>query len=172
MCISWSRKAEAIKNGQLEYAIATPQEADSITVNIYERGNADNTLVEGAQFFNTENVADTIALTENQTETAWVVEFEVDQDGDTEVITHTVGQRPDLFTNLGGNWTTIVGVSLLIMLAGAFSILNAAIGGVVVSLVGGILWYIGLLGTAASSIGIVAALLLSAAVYARQASRP
>jgi len=141
-------------------------------VNIYERGNEDNTLVEDARFFNTKSVADTIGLTENETETVWIVEFTVEQDGEETTVSHTVGQRPDLFSDLGSNWTTIIGVSLLILLAGAFSILNAAIGGVVVSLVGGILWYIGLLGTAASSIGIVAAILLSVAVYARQASRP
>lgn len=155
----------------LTYAIESPDEADKVTVTIYEKNNKSNVL-HTSEHFNVKSVTDVLTLSKPESENRWIVNFTVEDGSEVDVITREVGNSPQLFATLGPNWRNIVGVGLLILLAGAFSVLNAAVGAMVVSVVGGILWWIGLLGGATSGFAIALALIISGAVHLRTASGP
>jgi len=165
--------ANATMDGQtVEYALASPNDLDKVTVEIYEKNNQSNTLISPHEYFNTQSVSDSFSISTNESEKRWVVKFSIEDDGETTVITREIGNKPDLASSLGGQWATIIGVGMLFLLAGAFSVLNAAVGAMVVSIMGGILWWLGILGGATSGVAIVIAMVISAAVHIRSGSGP
>jgi hypothetical protein len=68
---------------------------------------------------------------------------------------------------LGEGWTTGIGVFVLLITGMMFSELNRGVGAVVTSLVGGILWQVGLLSLAATGPAVVLAIGISVVIHYR-----
>jgi hypothetical protein len=73
---------------------------------------------------------------------------------------------------LDQEWRLIAAVLMLFVTAGAFSVLNSAIGGVIIALQGGILWWTGWLEGATSAVLIVFALFISVLAHLYSKSGP
>lgn len=142
-------------------------ETDSLTIWIHDRGNPDNQLTANQTHLNLGNVSGQETLTENETETEWVVNFVVDRNGeDTKIYSTVPSEGREIFpSNLDDGWRAVVGVGLLVMFAGSLSVVNVAVGGVVFGLMGGVLWYLGWLGGITSGAAIAAYLLIAIGVY-------
>ena len=156
----------SMTNQTVTWAYDDPeQQTDRLTVYIHEQGDPDSLLVPNETFFDLGNASNEFQITQNESETSWVVNFVIDRDG--ESLTHSVNiaNTKDLFGELSPGWQAAIGIALLILLAGAFSVLNAAVGAVVVSLTAGLLWWIGLLSGVTSAIGIAIALFISVLYY-------
>jgi len=157
----WGANA-VLDNRTLQYRYSDPaQETDSVTVWIHEKNNQTNRLQANQTYFDLGNFSASASLTQNESEKTWVVNFIVDRNGEEFVKRVEVSNRADVFPGLPDPWGPIIGIGLLLMLAGAFSILNAKTGAVVVASVGGVLWYIGLMGGATSAAGIVLGLFVA-----------
>jgi len=89
----------------------------------------------------------------------------VTRDGETFTLTREVSQRPNLTPPLSDAWRLVIGIGILLISAGVFSILNASVGGVVVALEGGVLWWTGFLGGATTGAGVVIALFVAVIVH-------
>jgi hypothetical protein len=167
----WAANA-SIVDGNLQWRYSDPSgETDRLDVTIYEKNNESNVLFDD-EYFNIGNASAAPNLTANQSELTWVVEFEVNRDGEEFTERIEVGAPNEQAGQLGGNWQTIAGVLLLFLLAAAFSQLNAAVGAVVVSLFGGLLWFIGLLGGATTGGAVVVALFISITNHVRTSGGP
>jgi len=92
------------------------------------------------------------------------VVFVADRNGETNIIRQQVGNNPDFVPELSREWRLISGILLLILSAGAFSLLNAKVGVVVISLEGGILWWTGWLAGATTGVLVVISLMIAVAV--------
>jgi len=155
-----------LDNRTLEYQWVDPQdETDQLTVWIHERGNPSNKLQPNETQFNLGNYSGIATLSENESKTEWVVEFVVQRDGESFTVSRIVSNRKDLSLPIDQGWQLVIGISLLILFAGAFSVLNAGIGAILVSLVGGTLWYLGLLGGAATGMTVATAIFIAVISY-------
>ncbi len=158
---NWAADA-TLENDTLEYRYQDQENLTTeLTIWIHERNNQSNKLTANQSFQDPVDVSGIETLNANQTEKEWVVNFVVDRDGETFVRSVLVTNRADLTLPIDAGWTSMIGVGLLILFAGAFSMLNAGIGAVLVSLMGGLLWFIGFLGGATSAAAIVIALFIS-----------
>jgi len=167
----WAANA-SIVDGKLQWRYSDPTgETERLDVTIYEKNNRSNELFDD-EYFNIGNASGAPNLTANQTELTWVVEFDVNRDGEEFTQRIEVGSPREQAGQLGSNWQTIAGVLLLFLLAAAFSQLNAAVGAVVVSLFGGLLWWIGLLGAATTGGAVVIALFISVVNHVRTSGGP
>ncbi len=90
--------------------------------------------------------------------------FEADRDGETLVTTKRVSNRPDVLPDIADEWRLISGILLLLLSAGAFSLLNARVGVMVISLEGGLLWWIGWLEGATTGVLVVFSLFIAVMV--------
>ena len=100
-----------------------------------------------------------VPLTQEQTEKRWVVEFEATRDGETIKGERVVGDTDiELLGEIPVWLRQAIAFMLLIMLAGLFSPLNATLGAVVVSVVGGLMFLIGWLPGLVTAAGILVAL--------------
>jgi hypothetical protein len=155
-----------LNNRTLEYAYSDPDGlTDELTVWIHERGNPSNKLMPNQTAIDIGNFSAIETLSENESEKEWVVHFIADRNGETFDAEVIVGNQKDLTPPIDSGWKLIIGVGLLFLFAGAFSVLNAAIGAVIVSLVGGVLWYIGFLGGATTGAAVVIAIFISVVSY-------
>jgi len=151
-----------LNNDTLTFGYNDPQnETLSLTVFIHERGNKTNTLAPNNTFIDIGTATGTLTLTKEETQTEWVVKFDADRGDDEFVKRVNLFNRRALSLPIAPGWQSMLAVGSLVLLAGAFSILNAGVGAVVVSLAGGLLWFIGFLGTATSGAAIVVALFIS-----------
>lgn len=124
----------------------TASETRRIEVAIYEYNNESNELLNRTVTGRFGNYSLTEALTGNQSENAWVVEFEADRDQETVTGSKVVGQDAfDLLTAVPDWVLEVVAVLLIILTGAAFSPLNAKMGAVTVGVVAGILYLAGLL---------------------------
>lgn len=155
-----------LDNRTLEYMYSDPDGlTDELTVWIHERGNPSNKLMPNQTAIGIGNFSAVETLSENESEKEWVVHFIADRDGETFDAQVIVGNQEDLTPPIDQGWQLIIGIGLLFLFAGAFSVLNAAIGAVIVSLVGGVLWYIGFLGGATTGAAVVIAIFISVISY-------
>jgi hypothetical protein len=136
-------------------------ETDQLDVSIYRRGDPDRLLVDNETFFDVSNVSNTITLNATEKKQTWVVRFEADRGDETVTKEKLVSNRPDVLPDLGRNWRLISGILLLFLSAGAFSLLNAKVGAVVVAAEGGLLWWIGWLEGATTGVLVVLALFIA-----------
>jgi len=171
---TWSYGASA--DGQkITYAYDDPtQNTDKVTVWIHESGNKSNTLQPNQSFYDVGSVSGTAAFTGSQNESEWVVVFDIDRaNGKTHTARKVVGTNPDLtLPGLDSEWRLITAILILFISAGAFSVLNSAIGGVIVSLEAGVLWWTGWLAGATSAVLITFALFISILVHMYTNSGP
>ena len=162
-----------LNNQTVEWRYSDPKElTDTLKVFIHEKGDPDNLLTPNSTFTNLGNVSQTFQITGNESQKTWEVEFIVDRNGGEFTVVRPISNMANLFNALGENWQVIIGVGSLIMLAGAFSMLNAAVGAVVVSLVGGLLWWIGLLSGVTSALAIAVAIFVSVINHIRKSGGP
>jgi len=147
----WSSSAE-LNNRTLEYRYSDPDQLHPASHDQHPRkGNPDNELRPSTSYYDVGNVSGTYTLTENESEKTWVVTFDVDRDGGTFTTKTEVTKQANLVPDLDSGWRLVVGVGLLIISSGIFSMLNAGIGGVVVAIEGGILWWTGWLAGATTA---------------------
>jgi hypothetical protein len=155
-----------LDNRTLEYMYSDPSgNTDQLTVWIHERGNPGNKLMPNQTAIDIGNFSAIETLSENESEKEWVVHFIADRNGETFDAQVIVGNQKDLTPPIDSGWQLIIGIGLLFLFAGAFSVLNAAIGAVIVSLVDGILWYLGFLGGATTGAAVVIAIFISVVSY-------
>lgn len=156
----------------VEYRFSSPnEEVDELTVTIHRKNDESDVLYQQS-YFNIKNASDSFSISQNESERRYIVKYEYSIDGEDYTITDEIGNQPELFSALGSNWQAIIGVGSLFLLAGAFSVLNATVGAVVVALMGGILWWIGLFGTATTGIFVVLAVLVGVALHMAKAGGP
>jgi len=153
-------------NSTLEYAYSDPQEiTDKITVFIHERNNKSNQLQPNETAFNLGVYSGQVKLDANESGTEWQVDFIVERDGETILLSDINSNTKDLTLPIDSGWQATIGIGMLILFAGAFSVLNARIGAVILSLVGGVLWYIGWLGGIATGATVTIAILVATISY-------
>lgn len=150
-------------NQFIEYQYVDEEDdTDSLTVWVHERGNTSNNLQPNETYFNLGSISDKADMTKDELEKEWVVKFIYDRGDGEKVIVESLAGQFDLTMPLDGPWRSIAGISMLVLLAGAFSVLNVAVGAIVVSLAGGLLWWLGFLGGATSAIAVAIAVFISA----------
>jgi hypothetical protein len=155
-----------LDNVTLEYGYSDPdQDTTKLVVFVHERGNISNQLGANRTYTSLGNVSGTYTLTSNQTDDEWVVNFIVTRGGETFTLKKVVSNNPDLVPALSREWRLVAGVGLLLISAGVFSLLNAGIGGVIVTIEGGVLWYTGWLEGATTGIAVVIALFVAVAFH-------
>jgi len=159
----WSANA-AIDNDTIEYTFSDQSGDTDLIVYAHERGNKSNTLDANRSYFDVGNVSGTFSLTVNQTGTEWVVHFVQTRDTETTDYTVTVGNRPDVVPGFSDEWRLIIGIGVLFISAGVFSLLNAKVGVTVIAIEGGVLWWLGWLEGATSGAGVVLALFVAVIV--------
>ncbi len=161
----WAANA-TVEDGLLEYRYDDPDSAtQQLTVTIVEKNNESNRLEPSESYYDVGSVSGTVNLTESETAKTWVVKYDVTRDGETFTLTREVSQRPNLTPPLSDAWRLVIGIGILLISAGVFSILNASVGGVVVALEGGVLWWTGFLGGATTGAGVVIALFVAVIVH-------
>lgn len=144
---------------------------DSVTVEIVERGNESNQLIGNETYHNVGDLSIQHELTENESAKEWTVKFHIDRDGEEWTSIRHVTERGDLVPgDLSGQWQHIIGIGLLLLSGGAFSLLNRGVGAIMVGVIGAILWWTGWL--AGATIGAAVVIYLFVAVmyniYLRQ----
>jgi hypothetical protein len=155
-----------LENTTLTYVYSDEQElTDKLTIWIHERGNTSNQLQPNVTAYDLGEYSGMATLTANESKQEWTVNFVVVRDGETFVVNNQESNTEDLTPPVGSNWTMIVGISALILFAGAFSVLNAGIGAIITTLVGGVLWYTGFLDGAATAATVTVALFVSVVGY-------
>lgn len=168
----WAANA-SVEDGMLEYRYDDPDQlTQQLTVTIVEKNNESNRLRPPDNYYDIGTVSGTYNLTEDETEKTWIVKFEVDRDGETYTVTEEVSERPNLTPPLSDAWRLVIGIGILLISAGVFSVLNASVGGVVVAIEGGILWWTGFLGGATTGAGVVIALFVAVIVHIYTSSGP
>jgi hypothetical protein len=154
------------ENSTLEYAYSDPREiTDKITVFIHERNNKSNKLQPNETAFNLGVYSGQTLLDTNESETEWQVDFVVERGGETIVLSNVNSNTKDLTLPIDSGWQATIGIGMLILFAGAFSVLNARIGAVILSMVGGIMWWIGWLGGIATGATVTIAILIATISY-------
>lgn len=155
----WASNAE-IQNQTLEFRYDDPDNTtQAVTVWVHEKGNKSNQLRSNTTFYDLGSMSGIYSLTQNESKKTWVVKFIIEfDDGRTLTTAHTVAKKPDIVPDMSDDWTLIIGVGMLLISAGIFSMLNAAVGGIVVSIEGAILWWTGFLPGATSGAAVVIAL--------------
>jgi protocatechuate 3,4-dioxygenase beta subunit len=94
----------------------------------------------------------------------WVVEYEITRRNETQSGVITVTSQPSqLRIPLSGQWQSILGIGMVVIIGGLFSTRNAAVGAIIVPAVAGTLWLIGILSGAVSGAAVALALTLGVA---------
>ena len=140
---------------------------DSVALEIYERSNESNVLVD--QTFEPETGDQFGAflfsevLSGNQTDKTWVVEYSAARNQTQDGLFTVSATGGNLGIPIDQGIQQILGVGMVIVLAGLFSTRNAAIGAIVVPLAAGTLWFLGFLTGATTGASIALALTLGVA---------
>jgi len=140
---------------------------DSVALEIYERSNESNVLVD--QTFEPETGDQFGAflfsevLSGNQTDKTWVVEYSAARNQTQDGLFTVSATGGNLGIPIDQGIQQILGVGMVIVLAGLFSTRNAAIGAIVVPLAAGTLWFLGFLTGATTGASIALGLALGVA---------
>jgi hypothetical protein len=168
----WSSNAE-LQNRTLEYRYADDEnETGKVTVWIHEKNNKSNTLVANTTYFNLGEFSAQTTLDTNESKQTWVVKFIIDRNNEEFTKRHEVSNRPDILPKIADEWLWIPGVLALFLTAGMFSVLNVGVGAVTTSVVGGILWWVGILTGPASAASVALAIFLSVVYNIYRTSGP
>lgn len=138
--------ANVSDSGSLKIQYSDPTNTtDVLTVYAVSRFNDSNYLLDPQTFYGTNS----LTLSEPVTELtdSYIVVFEGQQDGEAFRITVPIG--PDQVSivppGLSQVWLQIGSIGLLLMVGGVFSRLNVGVGAITTSLLGGVMWYAGLM---------------------------
>lgn len=154
---------------QFNYSDSDNQ-TENLEVVIYERGNESNELVTKSYSGPVGEVSFTEPITENESENTWVVNFTAERGGEQISGEVLAGKQRALGTGLADIWLHSLSVGLLIVVAGLFGGLNARVGAIVVPLLAGIFWFLGML-PAAVGAGVIILALAIAIFYNVNSSR-
>jgi hypothetical protein len=169
---TWSGGAQ-LDNRTLEYRYSDPtQETEEVTVWIHERNNKSNTLQPNETYVNLGNFSAQTTLSEAESKKEWVVKMDVTRDGEEYTKRYIARNQADLVPSLNDSWRLLIAVMILFISAGAFSLLNSAVGGVVVSIEGAVLWYTGWLAGATSAAAVVIAMFIAIIVHIYKSTGP
>lgn len=158
-------------NPSIVFEYSDPQQLTStLEVTIYERGNESNTLSGYPETFvgPLGNVTIEEALTEEQTNKEWVVEWEADRDGEVISAKEPVGEYTVVLPGLDPFWAEAFAFAVILITGGLFSRANVGVGAVTVALVAGVFYWIGWLAGATSGVAVILGLGLSVIVWAQQ----
>jgi hypothetical protein len=168
---TWAANA-VIEDDNIEFAYDDPDQLTSkLVVYIYERGNKSNSPVANQTFMDIGEASGIVQVPQNQSDREWVVEFVVDRDNEDFTTREVLSNRKNLTPPIDPAWQGIIAVGALVLLAGAFSVLNAAVGAVIVSMFGGLLFFLGFLSGATSGIAVGIAIFVSVAGHIMSSTR-
>lgn len=141
----------------------TANSTESVKLTIHERFNKSNVLVNNVTFTGSNDISYTQPLTANQTNTTWMGELYVDRGND---VMHfrlplSGGIQNIIPAGLDAVWLNGVGVFVVLISSLAFSELNQGVGAIATGLIGGLLWWFGVLSNIAIGPTIVVALVVS-----------
>lgn len=140
----------------------TQDNTDTLYVEIYEDGNNSNVLLPNTSFRNlgTLTVSEPVPAAEN--DTSWAVEFTAVRDGADNIQSkRIVGPQRQVLPGLAGWIVATISIGLIWVVAGLFSQLNGAVGGLVVAGMGGMFWFTGFVPAELGS-GVVALSMITA----------
>ncbi len=151
----------------------TANATDTLYVDVYERNNESNTLIDNESFsgpFGTFTLTEPVPADEN--DTTWVVEVRGDRSGDASNVhfKEYVGPSVSVLTGLPSWLVTVIFVGLIWAVAGLFSQVNGHVGGIVVAGLGAMLFFVGLVPGYLGG-GVVALSLLTAGLMFVRESR-
>lgn len=136
---------------------------ESVKITIRERYNTSNVLVDNQTFTGTSNLVFQTPLTNEEVNQTWEAVLYIDRgDGYMRFTVPITGGPTSLVPpELDAVWVSAIGVFVLLITAMAFSQLNQGVGAITTSIVGGFLWWFGVLTGPAVGAAFVAALSIS-----------
>lgn len=141
---SWSAGASYSNDRVYVRFDAEGSDVSEVSIDIHERGNESNTLASDDTYTDVDDLQVNYPVPPQYNETNWRVSIEVSSDGSTETVGYLVGPSPDIVpAQLDPMWQQIIATIVLVSFGMAFSVLNRAVGGIAVGIVGGILFWIG-----------------------------
>lgn len=149
---------------EITFEYVDPDNAtSSVQVEIHERGNESNVLMENTTYdsgpYGTLRVTET--LTANQSEEAWVVKWHANRDGDDDIGSGILvgAHEGNLLDEVMAPWMQLwLAVGITLMTGGLFSRANVGIGAIGTAAVGGFFWYFGWTNGVTSGMAVVVAL--------------
>lgn len=140
---------------------------ENLHVEIYPRGNESAAILDSTFDgpYGTLGVSELVP--ENKSGTTWVVEWSASRDDTTINGRRVVG--PDAGSPgvpLAGMWKSVASVGMLLVFGGLFGGIRADLGAVIVSLLGGLLWWLGWMPAAVGAGAVVLALAVATFYYA------
>lgn len=169
---TWNYGASLDNRSLTWYYYDTEDKTDELTIWIHEQGNTSNQLRANVTYTNLGNASGQYQLTANESRKNWVVNFVVNRDGNEVVREEIVGDvKSTVPGGLDSGWQQMAGIAMLILFAGAFSILNRGAGAIMLAVGGGILFLSGWLTGATTGAAIVIFLFI-AILYNLLLSRP
>ena len=139
-------------------------ETTLVELTIHERGNSNNTLFEEILVTPTAYSTE-IDIEKADTGKEWVANWTITRDGETHHQEDILTVREDITDFFSTTTATIIGIGMMLLLGGLFSVLSVGVGAVVTALVGGLLWWLGWLGAATSGIGVIIAIAMAVVYY-------
>jgi len=147
---------------RIEYLDPTGQ-TDVLTVSVVSQFNDSEYLLESQTYYGTNELVVSEPVGEDGLDDSYIVLLEGQRDG--ESFTARIPIGPDQIvlvpSGLSQVWIQIAGIGSLLLVGGVFSRLNAGVGAVATSLLGGIWWYIGLLSGVATWASVALAITFS-----------
>lgn len=118
------------------------RETTELSLRIYERGNESNQVFK--KTFSSGPYGNlTVTQQVPKTTDAWVVQWNATRDGELIEGQQLVGPGVDVGPPIDPFWQSVIGVAGLVIMAGLFGGIRAELGAIVVSLLAGILWFVG-----------------------------
>lgn len=140
----------------------TENSTDSVTVEIFERGNESNVLFPTQTF---SGPLGTISISEpvpsDESDLSWVVDVTIDRDGESFDAQFIVGPQRPVLQDIPGWLKALISIGSLWIVAGLFSQVNGDVGAVATAGLGGMWWFVDFL-PAETGIGVVVLAMLTA----------
>ena len=155
---------------EIEFIFRDDEPTDTVSYRIYERDNEQNTLVDSTA---TGNVTTTETVPPGEENTVWIVEWETTREsGQTLSASRPVSssQLP-VGPSLDPTWQTIFAMIGLFAVAGLFGAANPGVGGIAVSVTGGMFFLLGWLPDSTGGLMVLLALFVAVLAYTGRRAR-
>lgn len=161
---SWSAGA-SYSNDNINVRFHDPTNAvDSVSITIHERGNESNTLAVNDEYVDPTDLRAEYAVPDEYNESNWIVEITAEHAGESTTIGFQVGPTLDTVpSDLDPLWRNVISVIIILTFGLGISVINRAVGAIVLACVGGLLWWIGWLAGATAGVLITAYLFIAIA---------
>jgi len=173
--LAYAYNATLVNNSQSSYIRweynDTANDTSQVTIEIHERGNRSNKLVDNQTFsgpLGTFVITETIPTAQEGSD--WVVRATVQRNGETIDIVSPVGPRSPILSDLDPWVRAVISIGSIFVVAGLFSRLNSAVGGLVVAGMGGIFFFIDFM-PRETGVGVIILSMVTAAVMFIQEQR-